>query len=35
MDLIIIADNPLNEISIAKELLPPSLDAVVARHGTP
>ena len=35
MALIIIADNPLNEISIAKELLPPSLDAVVARHGTP
>jgi phosphoglycerate dehydrogenase-like enzyme len=34
MALIIIADNPLNEISIAKELLPPSLDAVVARHGT-
>ena len=32
---IIIADNPLNEISIAKELLPPSLDAVIARHGTP
>src|ERR1700734_1359702 len=35
MALIIIADNPLNEINIAKELLPPSLDAVVARHGTP
>ena len=35
MALIIIVDNPLNEISIAKELLPPSLDAVVARHGTP
>ncbi len=35
MALIIIADNPLNEISIAKELLPPSLDAVIARHGTP
>jgi phosphoglycerate dehydrogenase-like enzyme len=32
---IIIADNPLNEIGIAKELLPPSLDAVIARHGTP
>ena len=35
MAKIIIADNPLNEIGIAKELLPPSLDAVVARHGTP
>src|SRR6202041_3407650 len=35
MPLIIIADNPLNEIGIAKELLPPSLDAVVARHGSP
>jgi phosphoglycerate dehydrogenase-like enzyme len=34
MARIIIADNPLNEIGIAKELLPPSLDAVVARHGT-
>jgi phosphoglycerate dehydrogenase-like enzyme len=35
MALIIIADNPLNEISIAKELLPPSVDAVVARSGSP
>lgn len=35
MARIIIADNPLNEISIAQELLPPSLDAVIARHGTP
>src|SRR6201994_115403 len=35
MALIIIADNPLNEMSVAKELLPPSLDAVVARHGSP
>ena len=35
MATIIIADNPLNEIGVAKELLPPSLDAVVARHGTP
>ena len=35
MAKIIIADNPLNEISIAKDLLPPSLDAVIARHGTP
>ena len=32
---IIIADNPLNEIGIAREMLPPSLEAVVARHGTP
>jgi len=32
---IIIADNPLNEISVARELLPPSLDAVIARHDTP
>src|SRR5258706_12902220 len=29
------ADNPLNEMSIAKELLPPSLDAVMAKHGSP
>ena len=35
MARIIIADNPLNEIGIAKELLPPSLDATIARHGTP
>ena len=35
MARIIIADNPLNEISVARELLPPSLDAVIARHGTP
>jgi phosphoglycerate dehydrogenase-like enzyme len=34
MAKIIIADNPLNEIAIAKELLPPSLDAVIARHGS-
>ena len=34
MAKIIIADNPLNEISIARELLPPSLDAVVAQHGS-
>jgi phosphoglycerate dehydrogenase-like enzyme len=32
---IIIADNPLNELSVARELLPPSLDAVIAKHGTP
>ncbi|HEX2942983.1 MAG TPA: 2-hydroxyacid dehydrogenase [Rhodopila sp.] len=35
MSKIIIADNPLNELSIARELLPPSLDAVIARHGSP
>jgi phosphoglycerate dehydrogenase-like enzyme len=35
MASIIIADNPLNEISIAEELLPPSVDAVVARPGSP
>jgi phosphoglycerate dehydrogenase-like enzyme len=35
MARIIIADNPLNEIGIARELLPPNLDAVMARHGTP
>jgi phosphoglycerate dehydrogenase-like enzyme len=34
MAKIIIADNPLNEISVARELMPPSLDAVVARHGS-
>jgi phosphoglycerate dehydrogenase-like enzyme len=34
MAKIIIADNPLDEISIARELLPPSLDAVIARHGS-
>ena len=35
MAKIIIADNPLNEIGIAHELLPSGLEAVVARHGTP
>jgi len=35
MARIIIADNPLNEIDIARGLLPPDLDAVIARHGTP
>ncbi len=35
MAKIILADNPLNEISIAKEMVPPSLDMVIARHGTP
>ena len=35
MAKIIIADNPLNELSIARDLLPPSLEAVYAKHGTP
>ena len=35
MTNIIIADNPLNEISIARQLLPPTLHAVIARHGSP
>jgi phosphoglycerate dehydrogenase-like enzyme len=35
MTKIIIADNPLNEMSIAQELLPPALDAVMAKHGSP
>jgi phosphoglycerate dehydrogenase-like enzyme len=35
MARIIIADNPLNEIDIARGLLPPDLDAVIARHGSP
>ncbi|MDR3535769.1 MAG: 2-hydroxyacid dehydrogenase [Acetobacteraceae bacterium] len=35
MAKIILADNPLNEVSIAHELVPPSLDMVVARSGTP
>ena len=34
MSKIIIADNPLNEIDIARELLPAGLEAVVARHGS-
>ena len=34
MAKIIIADNPLNEISVARELLPDNLDTVVARHGS-
>ena len=29
MGKIIIADNPLNEMSIAQELLPPALNAVI------
>ena len=35
MGNIIIADNPLNEISVARDLLPPALTAVVAKHGSP
>ena len=34
MAKIIIADNPLNEISVARELLPASLETVIARHGS-
>lgn len=34
MAKLIIADNPLNEISVAKQLLPANLDTVVARHGS-
>ncbi len=35
MTSIVIADNPLNEIGIARDLLPPGLSATIARHGTP
>jgi phosphoglycerate dehydrogenase-like enzyme len=35
MAKIIVADNPLNEISIARELAPPNLEMVVAKHGSP
>jgi phosphoglycerate dehydrogenase-like enzyme len=35
MPTIILADNPLNEISIARELVPPSLNMVIAKHGSP
>ena len=35
MGKIIVADNPLNEMTIARDLLPPSLDAVMAKHGSP
>ena len=35
MTKIIIADNPLNERSVAEELLPSNIDAVYARHGSP
>lgn len=34
MAKIILADNPLNEVAIARDLVPPSLDMVVARPGT-
>ncbi|WP_428491497.1 NAD(P)-dependent oxidoreductase [Rhodopila sp.] len=34
MAKIVIADNPLNEISVARELLPANLDTVIARHGS-
>jgi phosphoglycerate dehydrogenase-like enzyme len=35
MTKIIVADNPLNEMTIARDLLPPALDAVFAKHGSP
>jgi phosphoglycerate dehydrogenase-like enzyme len=35
MPRIIIADNPLDDLAVARELLPASLEAVVARPGTP
>lgn len=35
MPKIIIAENPLDDLGVARELLPPSLDAVIARRGTP
>ena len=35
MPKIIIADNPLNDAAVAREILPAELDAVVARPGTP
>jgi phosphoglycerate dehydrogenase-like enzyme len=35
MSKIIIADNPLNDAAVAREILPASLEAVVARPGTP
>ena len=34
MTKIILADNPLNEVAIARELVPPNLDMVVARPGS-
>jgi phosphoglycerate dehydrogenase-like enzyme len=35
MGRIILADNPLNEIDIAKDMVPPNLDMTIARHGSP
>jgi phosphoglycerate dehydrogenase-like enzyme len=34
MAKIILADNPLNEVAVARELVPPSLEMVVARPGS-
>nr|WP_294527162.1 2-hydroxyacid dehydrogenase [uncultured Rhodopila sp.] len=34
MSKIIIADNPLNDVAVAREILPASLEATVARPGT-
>ena len=35
MAKIILADNPLNELDIALDMVPPSLDMVVAKAGSP
>lgn len=35
MAKIIIADNPVNDLEVARTLLPPSLDAVMAKQGSP
>ncbi|HYZ22634.1 MAG TPA: 2-hydroxyacid dehydrogenase [Rhodopila sp.] len=35
MPRIIIAENPLDDLGVARELLPPSLDAVIARRASP
>jgi phosphoglycerate dehydrogenase-like enzyme len=35
MTKIIVADNPINDLTIARELAPPDLDIVYARHGSP
>jgi phosphoglycerate dehydrogenase-like enzyme len=35
MAKIIIVDNPLNDLDVARELLPASFEPVIARHGSP
>ncbi len=35
MAKIILADNPLNDLAVARDLAPPDLDMVIARHGSP